>query len=186
MCKDTDNFLKVKVRLGNNIMVESKGKRHHHGGEKKGTRLIKDVLLDPNHKENLLSIGPMMEKGYALHFEGDICTIYEPRPSPLILIETESPQPAEVKSPRPSKTESFRPYEFVSACQLHLQQSTPHRMPTPFPVADSTLHARLHLLSSSRPSESVPTARLSELYSSNFEHVIIYEAIRLDELDPIH
>ena len=45
--------------------------------EKKGTRFIKDVLLVPNLKENLLSIGQMMEKGYSFHFEGDMCTIYD-------------------------------------------------------------------------------------------------------------
>lgn len=46
---------------------------------KEGTRLISDVLLVPNLKENLLSIGQMMEKGYSLHFEGDTCKIYDTR-----------------------------------------------------------------------------------------------------------
>ena len=42
---------------------------------KKGTRFIKDVLLVPNLKENLLGIRQMMEKDYSLHFKGDTCTI---------------------------------------------------------------------------------------------------------------
>ncbi|RDX73150.1 hypothetical protein CR513_47273, partial [Mucuna pruriens] len=44
---------------------------------KKGTRFIKDVLLVPNLKENLLSISQMVEKGYALHFKVYIYTIYD-------------------------------------------------------------------------------------------------------------
>jgi hypothetical protein len=44
---------------------------------KKGTRFINDVLLVPNLKENHLSIGQMMEKGYIIHFEGDTCSIYD-------------------------------------------------------------------------------------------------------------
>ena len=58
-------------------MVESKGKGTIMVETKKGTRFIKDVILVPNLKENLLSIGQMMEKGYSLHFEGDTCTIYD-------------------------------------------------------------------------------------------------------------
>nr|KYP76948.1 Retrovirus-related Pol polyprotein from transposon TNT 1-94 [Cajanus cajan] len=75
--KDIDNSVKVKVRLGNGTMVESQGKGTVVVETKKGTRLIKDVLLVPNLKENLLSIGQMMENGYSLHFERDICKIYD-------------------------------------------------------------------------------------------------------------
>nr|KYP58379.1 Retrovirus-related Pol polyprotein from transposon TNT 1-94 [Cajanus cajan] len=75
--KDIDNSVKVKVRLGNGTMVESQGKGTVMVETKKGTRLIKDMLLVPNLKENLLSIGQMMENGYSLHFERDICKIYD-------------------------------------------------------------------------------------------------------------
>nr|KYP33156.1 Retrovirus-related Pol polyprotein from transposon TNT 1-94 [Cajanus cajan] len=75
--KDIDESVKVKVRMGNDIVVESKGKGTVMVETKKGTRLITDVLLVPNLKENLLSIGQMMEKGYTLHFEGDTCKIYD-------------------------------------------------------------------------------------------------------------
>nr|KYP76789.1 Retrovirus-related Pol polyprotein from transposon TNT 1-94 [Cajanus cajan] len=75
--KDIDESVKVKVRMGNDTIVESKGKGTVMVEMKKGTRLITDVLLVPNLKENLLSIGQMMEKGYTLHFEGDTCKIYD-------------------------------------------------------------------------------------------------------------
>jgi hypothetical protein len=55
--KDIDDSVKVKVRLGNDTIVESKGKGTVMVETKKGTRFIKDVLLVPNLKENLLSIG---------------------------------------------------------------------------------------------------------------------------------
>lgn len=75
--KDIDYSVKVKVRLGNDSVVESKGKGTVMVETKKGTRFIKDVLLVPNLKENLLSIGQMLEKGYIIHFEGDTCSIYD-------------------------------------------------------------------------------------------------------------
>nr|KYP35742.1 hypothetical protein KK1_043209 [Cajanus cajan] len=74
---DIDESVKVKVRMGNNTFIESKGKGIVVVETKKGTRLIIDVLLVLNLKENLLSIGQMMEKGYTLHFEGDTCKIYD-------------------------------------------------------------------------------------------------------------
>jgi len=55
--KDIDDYVKVKVRLGNVSVVESKGKGIVMVETKKGTRFIKDVLLVLNLKENLLSIG---------------------------------------------------------------------------------------------------------------------------------
>ena len=67
----------VKVRLGNGAIVKSKGKDTIMVETKKGTRFIKDVLLVSNLKENLLSIGQMMKKGYPLHFKGDTCTMYD-------------------------------------------------------------------------------------------------------------
>lgn len=75
--KDIDKSVKVKVRLGNGTVVESKGKGTVIVETQSGMRFIKDVLLVPNLKENLLSIGQMMEKGYSLHFEGNACKIYD-------------------------------------------------------------------------------------------------------------
>nr|KYP38350.1 hypothetical protein KK1_040422 [Cajanus cajan] len=61
--------------MGNDTVFESKGKGTVRVETKKGTRLITNVLLVPNLKENLLSIGQMMEKGYTPHFDGDTCKI---------------------------------------------------------------------------------------------------------------
>lgn len=59
--KSIDESVKVKVRLGNGSVVESKGKGTVMVETDKGTRLIHDVLLVPSLKENLLSIGQMMD-----------------------------------------------------------------------------------------------------------------------------
>jgi len=77
--KDIDKSVNVKVRLGNGAIVESQGKGTIMVETKKGRKFIKDVLLVPNLKENLLSIGQMMENGYSLHFEKDTCKIYDSR-----------------------------------------------------------------------------------------------------------
>jgi len=50
------------VRLVYDSVVVSKGKGTLMVETKKGTRFIKDVLLVPNLKENLISIGQMLEK----------------------------------------------------------------------------------------------------------------------------
>jgi len=53
--KSIDESIKVKVRLGNGSVVESKGKGTVMVETDKGTRLIHDVLLVPSLKENLLN-----------------------------------------------------------------------------------------------------------------------------------
>jgi len=63
--------------MGNDSVVESKGKGVVMVDTKNGMRFIKYVLLVSNLKENLLSIGQMLKKGYIIHFEGDTCSIYD-------------------------------------------------------------------------------------------------------------
>ena len=77
--KDIDKSINVKVRLGNGATMESQGKRTVMVETKKGMKFINDVLLVPNLKENILSIGQMMENGYSFHFEKDTCNIYNSR-----------------------------------------------------------------------------------------------------------
>ncbi|XP_027905827.1 uncharacterized protein LOC114165383 [Vigna unguiculata] len=64
--KYIDKSVNVKVQLGNGAIVESQGKGNVMVEIKKGTKFIKDVLLVPNLKENLLSIGQMMENGQSM------------------------------------------------------------------------------------------------------------------------
>ncbi|RDY10888.1 hypothetical protein CR513_04524, partial [Mucuna pruriens] len=73
MFKDIDDSVKVKETAP---WWSQKEKSPSWWRQKKGMRFIKDILLVANLRENLLSIDQMMERSYALHFEGDICTIY--------------------------------------------------------------------------------------------------------------
>ena len=75
--KSIDKSAKVKVPLGNDIVVESKGKGTVMVEKNTSTRLIHNVLLVPNLKENLLSMGQMMERGYTLHFEKGVWKILD-------------------------------------------------------------------------------------------------------------
>ena len=77
--KEIDKSINVKLRLGNGATVESQGKGIIMMKTKKGTEFIKDVLLVPNLKENLLSISQIMKNGYSIYFEKDTCKIYDRR-----------------------------------------------------------------------------------------------------------
>lgn len=75
--KSIDKSVKVKVRLENGNVFESKGKGIVTMDTYKDTRLIPDFLLVPTLKENLLSIGQMTKRGYTLHFEECVYKILE-------------------------------------------------------------------------------------------------------------
>ena len=64
--------------MGNGVVVKSEGKGTVAVQTRKGTRMIRDVLYVPSLDQNLLSVPQMMENGYTIHFEGNICAIYDP------------------------------------------------------------------------------------------------------------
>jgi len=75
--------------LENNTLVESKERDTVMVKTKKGTRLIEDVLLVPDLKENILSIGQIIEKGYILYFKGDTCQIQDYKRQEFSEVKTE-------------------------------------------------------------------------------------------------
>ncbi|KAL0348006.1 UNVERIFIED_CONTAM: hypothetical protein Sangu_1028400 [Sesamum angustifolium] len=82
-----DESFKTNVKLGDNHIVKVEGKGSVAINTKKGTRIINDVMYIPNLRTNLFSVGQMMEKGYALHFGGDSCTIYDNKDKTLKIAE---------------------------------------------------------------------------------------------------
>ncbi|KAL0326872.1 UNVERIFIED_CONTAM: Retrovirus-related Pol polyprotein from transposon TNT 1-94 [Sesamum angustifolium] len=82
-----DESFKTNVKLGDNHIVKVEGKGLVAINTKKGTRIINDVMYIPNLRTNLFSVGQMMEKGYALHFGGDSCTIYDNKDKTLKIAE---------------------------------------------------------------------------------------------------
>ena len=73
-----DESFKSKVKLGDGKYVKVEGKGDITVVTKGGTpKLIKDVLYVPLLSQNLLSVGQLVEKGYALTFDRDKCTILD-------------------------------------------------------------------------------------------------------------
>lgn len=72
-----DTSQKSQVKLGNGEMVKTKGKGTISIPTNLGTKKINDVLLVPSLEHNLLSVGQMLENGYAILFHGDFCKIFD-------------------------------------------------------------------------------------------------------------
>ena len=66
--------MKSTVRLGNNAAMEVEAKGNIAVQTKQGTKVVNEVLLVPNLKNNLLSVGQMMEKWYVLYMIKRIIT----------------------------------------------------------------------------------------------------------------
>ncbi|XP_074364151.1 uncharacterized protein LOC141704899 [Apium graveolens] len=72
-----DKSITAEVKMGNGILVQARGKSTICIQTKDGIRYINDVLLIPDLDQNLLSVGQLIENGYAAYFEDDTCTIYD-------------------------------------------------------------------------------------------------------------
>ena len=67
--KDLDTTYISKVRIRNRAYISVKGKGTVAIKGYPGLILISDVLLVPKIKQNILSVGQLMEKGYKISFE---------------------------------------------------------------------------------------------------------------------
>ncbi|KAM1467382.1 hypothetical protein ACFX2I_032492 [Malus domestica] len=74
---DIDKNVTAKVEIGTRHLVDVTGKGSLVVETKIGKRYIKEVMLVPGLKENLLSVGQMMEHGYYLVFGGHKVEIYD-------------------------------------------------------------------------------------------------------------
>ncbi|CAN6723497.1 unnamed protein product [Malus baccata var. baccata] len=74
---DIDRNVTAKVEMGTGQLVDVTGKGSLVVETKLGKRYIKEVMLVPGLKENLLSVGQMMEHGYYLVFGGHKVEIYD-------------------------------------------------------------------------------------------------------------
>ncbi|CAN6712862.1 unnamed protein product [Malus baccata var. baccata] len=74
---DIDRNMTAKVEMGTGQLIEVTGKGSLVVDTKMGRRYIKEVMLIPGLKENLLSVGQMMEHGYFLVFGGTTAEIYD-------------------------------------------------------------------------------------------------------------
>ena len=77
MFSDLDETFKKSVRLGNDKEIRVEGRGKVAVQTTKGRRVIHDVYYVPQLSQSLLSIGQMMENGYTVKFEGNLCKIEE-------------------------------------------------------------------------------------------------------------
>nr|XP_028952473.1 uncharacterized protein LOC114822304 [Malus domestica] len=74
---DIDRTMTTKVEIGTGQLIEVIGKGNLVVETKMGRRYIKEVMLVPGLKENLLNVRQMMEHGYFLVFGGTTAEIYD-------------------------------------------------------------------------------------------------------------
>ncbi|KAM2288348.1 hypothetical protein ACFXTI_029233 [Malus domestica] len=84
---DTTNLTRVK--MGNGQLVDTLGRGNIVVHTKNGKMFIKDVMLVPNLKQNLLSLGQLIEHGYYLYFGDNTCKIYDRRNRQQLLAKIE-------------------------------------------------------------------------------------------------
>ena len=84
-CK-LDSSIKVPVRMGNGVVVQSTGKDTIGVQTKKGMKYINDVLLVPDLNESLLSVAQMVNNGYSLVFENNHCTIIDSNKKEIVKV----------------------------------------------------------------------------------------------------
>eukprot|EP00253_Pinus_taeda_P028517 PITA_28517 len=83
-----DQSVKSQVTLRTHSKVSIMGKGEVNILTKKGEKkTLANVYYVPGMKCNLLSIGQLVQKGYNVFFENDVCTIIDRKPSKLCIAE---------------------------------------------------------------------------------------------------
>ncbi|KAM2686587.1 hypothetical protein EV2_009459 [Malus domestica] len=75
--------------MGNGQLVDTLGRGTIAVHTKNGKMFIKDVMLVPDLKQNLLSLGQLIEHGYYLYFRDNTCKIYDRRNCQQLLAKIE-------------------------------------------------------------------------------------------------
>nr|CAH66391.1 OSIGBa0134J07.9 [Oryza sativa] len=82
--REMDSLYHAKIHMGNGSIAQSEGKGTVAVQTADGPKFIKDVLLVPDLKQNLLSIGQLLEHGYAVYFEDFSCKILDRKNNRLV------------------------------------------------------------------------------------------------------
>ena len=72
-----DSSITTPVQLGNGEIVESKEMGSIAIHTKEGNNQIHNVHLVPSLHQNLLSLGQLLENGYKLDLDNNLCIIYD-------------------------------------------------------------------------------------------------------------
>jgi gag-polypeptide of LTR copia-type len=74
---EINTSFETSVRMGNDTLIQAKGKGTITVHTKTGLRFMRDVLLVLDLKHNLLSVGQLVQNGYAVHFKKNGCKIID-------------------------------------------------------------------------------------------------------------
>ena len=75
-----------KVKIGDGKLLKATGKGDVEVQTLSGTKIIPEVLLVPEISHNLISVGQLLEKDFALMFKNKSCIIYEPAGLELVTL----------------------------------------------------------------------------------------------------
>ena len=75
MFQEIDRTIVSKVKIGNEQLIDVKGKGTVKIMSPKGAKLINDVLYVPEIDQNLLSVSQLLQKGYSVVFKHNKCEI---------------------------------------------------------------------------------------------------------------
>jgi uncharacterized membrane protein YgcG len=75
--EELDETFKLKVKLGDNKVIQVEGKGTILVSIYNGTRYISDVYYIPELSQNLLSVGQLVQHGYTVKFEKGVCQIVD-------------------------------------------------------------------------------------------------------------
>lgn len=75
--KNLDSNFSSQVRIGNGELVEVKGKGDAKIKTQSGTILMHNVLYVPEITHSLISVGQLLEYGYAISFHGQLCDVVD-------------------------------------------------------------------------------------------------------------
>ena len=73
--KEHDKTVVSKVKIGNGDFISVKGKGTVAIESLSGMKYISDVLFVPDIDQNLLSVPQLIEKGFKVIFEDNVCLI---------------------------------------------------------------------------------------------------------------
>jgi len=83
--EELNTSVKAQIKLGNDNIVEVMGKGAINVITNRGKKTIPDVYFVPGLKHNLISVGQLMQKGYKVSFENNVCTIFDIPPSKVVI-----------------------------------------------------------------------------------------------------
>ena len=75
--------------MGNDNIVDAMGKGAINVIKKLGKKTIPDVYFVPSLKNNLISVGHLIQNGYRVSFEDNACTIFDISPINMVIAKVE-------------------------------------------------------------------------------------------------